>query len=650
MDENAGLAISGQHELASRLAAIVESSDDAIIGKTLDGIITSWNRGAERMYGYTAQEMIGHSVSRLFPPDRADELAPILDRLRRGELIDHFRTNRVRKDGTVIDVSVSVSPIRDAAGVVVGAATVARDITEHNRAAAERSELASRLVAIVESSDDAIIGKTLDGIITSWNRGAERMYGYTAQEMIGHSVSRLFPPDRADELAPILDRLRRGELIDHFETNRVRKDGMVIDVAVSVSPIRDAAGAVVGAATVARDITDRNRVAAERSGMEFRLRQAERLETVGLLAGGLAHDFNNLLGAILGYASLVAGATAGDPEIRADAGKIQAVARRAGRLTRQLLIFSRRALTQPEPVDVNAIVRDVEELLSVSIGSGVELRLELAESVPAIMADRGQVEQVLLNLAFNARDAMPEGGILTIGTSLTELGERDDALDPDASPGRYVQLTVSDTGTGMSSEVAGRILEPFFTTKPEGLGTGLGLSTVHNIVTKAGGSLRVDPGEGTGSGFRIYFPALEVLAIPGAPKDAGPAVRGNGESILVVDDEPAVREVISRILRRNGYAALEASGGEQALALVSSQEIQLLLTDSVMPGMSGAGLAKLVVGLKPGLPVLYMSGFSAGVLSPERVSSGELAFIQKPFTAEALLTKVRATLEISTVA
>ena len=285
-----------------------------------------------------------------------------------------------------------------------------------------------------------------------------------------------------------------------------------------------------------------------------------------------------------------------------------------------------------------------------SIGSGVELRLELAESVPAILADRGQVEQVLLNLAFNARDAMPEGGILTIGTSLTELGEGDDALDPGASPGRYMQLTVSDSGTGMSAEVAGRILEPFFTTKPEGLGTGLGLSTVHNIVTKAGGSVRVDPGEGTGSGFRIYFPALGVPAIPGAPKDAGPAARGNGESILVVDDEPAVREVISRILRRNGYAALEASGGEQALALVSSQEIQLLLTDSVMPGMSGAGLAKLVVGLKPGLPVLYMSGFSAGVLSPERVSSGELAFIQKPFTAEALLTKFRATLEISTVA
>jgi two-component system cell cycle sensor histidine kinase/response regulator CckA len=510
-------------------------------------------------------------------------------------------------------------------------------------------ELASRLAAIVESSDDAIIGKTLDGIITSWNRGAERMYGYTAQEMTGHSVSRLFPPDRASELAPILDRLRRGERIDHFETNRVRKDGTVIDVSVSVSPIRDAAGAVVGAATVARDVTDRNRVAAERSGMEVRLRQAERLETVGLLAGGIAHDFNNLLGAILGYASLVAGATAGDPEIRADAGKIQAVARRAGRLTRQLLIFSRRALTQPEPVDVNAIVRDVEELLSVSIGSGVELRLELAGSVPAIMADRGQVEQVLLNLAFNARDAMPEGGILTIGTSLAELGEGDHDLDPDASPGRYVRLTVSDTGTGMSAEVAGRILEPFFTTKPEGLGTGLGLSTVHNIVTKAGGSLRVDPGEGTGSGFRIYFPAVGGPVVPAAPKDAGSATRGNGEKVLVVDDEPAVREVVSRILRRNGYAALEASGGEQALALASSQEIQLLLTDSVMPGMSGACLAKLVVGLKPGLPVLYMSGFSAGVLSPERVSSGELVFIQKPFTADALLTKVRATLEISAV-
>jgi two-component system cell cycle sensor histidine kinase/response regulator CckA len=517
-------------------------------------------------------------------------------------------------------------------------------------ASSGQDELASRLAAIVESSDDAIIGKTLDGIVTSWNRGAELMYGYTAQEMTGRSVSTLFPPDRAGELAPILDRLRRGELIHHFETTRVRKDGTAIDVSISVSPIRDAAGTVVGAATVARDVTERNRAAADRRSMEFRLRQAERLETVGMLAGGIAHDFNNLLGAVLGYASLVAGATPGDPEIPADAAKIEAVARRAGRLTRQLLIFSRRALTQPEPVDVNAIVGDVEELLLVSIGSGVELRLKLAKSVPAVLADRGQVEQVLLNLAFNARDAMPEGGILTIGTSLAELGDGDDALDCDASPGRYVQLTVSDTGTGMTAEVARQILEPFFTTKPEGLGTGLGLSTVHNIVTKAGGSLRVDPNEGTGSGFRIYLPAMGGPPIPAAPKDGVPAARGNGEKVLVVDDEPAVREVVSRILRRNGYAAVEASGGQQALALASSQEIQLLLTDSVMPGMSGAGLAKVLVGLKPGLPVLYMSGFSSGVLSPERVSSGELAFIQKPFTAEALLSKVRATLGISAVA
>jgi PAS domain S-box-containing protein len=559
-------------------------------------------------------------------------------------VVDHFETSRVRKDGTVIDVSVSVSPIRDATGAVVGASTVARDMTEHNHAAAERSELVSRLAAIVESSDDAIIGKTLDGIVTSWNPGAERMYGYTAQEMVGRSVATIFPPDRVGELGPILDQLRRGEVVDHFETSRVRKDGTVIDVSVSVSPIRDATGAVVGASTVARDITERNRIAAERSGMELRLRQAERLETVGLLAAGIAHDFNNLLGAILGYAALVAAATAGDPEIRADAEKIQALARRAGRVTRELLIFSQRELTQPEPVDLDAIVRDVRELLSVSIGSGIELRLELPGNVPAVMADRGQVEQVLLNLAFNARDAMPGGGILTMGTSLVELGGDDDALNPDASPGRYVKLSVSDTGTGMTAAVAARVLEPFFTTKPEGLGTGLGLSTVQNIVSRAGGSLRVDPGEGTGSGFRIYFPAMGGPAVPSAPENDEPAARGNGEKILVVDDEPAVREVVSRILRRNGYTTLEAGTGQQALTLASSHEIQLLLTDSVMPGMSGAGLAKLLVGLKPGLPVLHMSGFNAGVLSPERVSSGELAFIQKPFTAEALLAKVRGTL------
>jgi CheY-like chemotaxis protein len=250
---------------------------------------------------------------------------------------------------------------------------------------------------------------------------------------------------------------------------------------------------------------------------------------------------------------------------------------------------------------------------------------------------------VLLNLTVNARDAMPQGGTLTIGTSLAELDGGYARLHPGVSPGRYVQLTVSDTGTGMSAEVAARIFEPFFTTKPLGEGTGLGLSAVHGIVTQAGGSVTVDSEEGTGTTFRLYFPASGA-AVPATSAGAGPGALGRKATILVVDDEPSVLEVTSRILRQNGYATIEAGTYEEALSVASSQDLQLLLTDCLMPGMSGATLAERVAELRPGVPVLYMSGYTAGMLSAERIRDGELAFVHKPFTAQALLDKVRATL------
>lgn len=326
-------------EAQSRLAAIVESAPDAIISGTLDGVITAWNSGAAQMYGYTAEEMIGRKAERLVPPDRAGEMASLLEAVRGGEPVKYFETRRARKDGAVIDVSVSVSPIHDPSGALVGVATVARDVTERNRAIEAARELGSRLAAIVESSSDAIIGMTLDGVITTWNAGAADMFGYAPQEMIGHNLSELMPADRADELAPILERVRQGQRVTDFETRRVRKDGAVIEVSVSVSPVRGEDGTVTGAATVTRDITERARAEAERQASEARLHTAERLETVGQLAGGIAHDFNNLLAAIIGYAGLVAEET-GNPAARADVEEILATAQRAAALTKELLVFS----------------------------------------------------------------------------------------------------------------------------------------------------------------------------------------------------------------------------------------------------------------------------------------------------------------------
>jgi two-component system cell cycle sensor histidine kinase/response regulator CckA len=509
--------------------------------------------------------------------------------------------------------------------------------------AADRDfDRASRWEAIVESSPDAIVGWSQDGIVTSWNAGAEQMYGYAASEIVGHSISVLVPPGNASALPDLLDRLRRGEHVALAESTVLRKDGSIIDVSLSVASIRDAGGAVTGTSSVARDMTERNRAAAERRTLERQLQEAERLETLGRLAGGVAHDFNNLLAVIISYAGFVA-EEAAEPAVRADAEQIQAAAHRAEALTRQLLIFGKREMTQPETLDLNVAIADIRSLLSTSLGAEVDLQIDPAAAPADIVADRGQVGQVLLNLAVNARDAMPHGGTLRIGTRLAELDAGYARLHPDVSPGRYVELAVSDTGTGMSDEVAARMFEPFFTTKPLGQGTGLGLSTVHGIVTQAGGSVTVESGEGAGTTFRIYFPVAEASAPP-APAAAASGAGKHEATILVVDDEPAVLAVTSRILRNHGYSILEAGTHEKALSLAASQEFQLLLTDSVMPGMTGATLAERIAEVRPGVPVLHMSGYSAGTLSPERIRGGKLPFVQKPFTAQALLDKVRAVL------
>ena len=387
--------------------------------------------------------------------------------------------------------------------------------------------LAAELAAIVRSSGDAIIGKTLDGTITSWNAGATRMYGYLPGEMIGRNIAMMLPADSKDELGAIFERLRRGERVEPYETRRVRKDGSIVDVSLCVSPIKDRGGRVVGASAVGRDITERNQA-----------HRAERLETLGRLAGGIAHDFNNLLAIVLSYADFIAEQTTGQPRVRADAEHIQAAAIRASRLTRQLLMFSRREHAAPVRLDLAAVINDMADLLRTSVAH-VELRLSLPPRPAIVMADRGQLEQVLLNLAVNAGDAMREGGTLIIAARHTRPGDGDVQAGRDAAPGPgpdpVVELTVSDTGTGMHPDVAAHIFEPFFTTKPASEGTGLGLSTVYGIITGLGGVITVDSVEGTGTTFRICLPALTEAADVEA---SATATTASQPTILVVDDEP----------------------------------------------------------------------------------------------------------------
>jgi two-component system cell cycle sensor histidine kinase/response regulator CckA len=532
-------------------------------------------------------------------------------------------------------------------------------------------ELAARLAAIVESSDDAILSKTLDGIITSWNSGAARMYGYPPEEIIGQHVAVLIPPDRRAELGPIFDRLRRGEPVEPFETKRRRKDGTIIDVSVRISPIRDQPGTVTGASAVARDITGRNHAEAQRRALEQELRRSDRLETLGQLAGGIAHDFNNLLAAITNYAGFIAEATAARPRVQADAVQIQAVASRGARLAHQLLIFGRQEPAEPALVDLNTLLTGTLQLLRTSLGTHIEVRVTPADQPALVLADRSRFQQMLLNLAVNSRDAMPDGGSFRITVRHTELGDSYAAAHPGITPGRHVQLSVRDTGHGMSPEVAAHIFEPFFTTKEDGEGTGLGLSTVYGIVTQAGGCITVDSTEGDGSTFQIYLPAATQLAAqlvtqptgtepaatapaaaqpgaaaqPTAPEVSTAAGGKQRETILIVDDEPSVLAVTSRILHQHGYPTMEAGTGDEALILAATRDFQLLLTDSVMPGMNGPTLAERVAALRPGLPIIRMSGSDDTARArPHHTPGSEQAYIQKPFTASDLIGSVRAAL------
>jgi signal transduction histidine kinase len=393
-----------------------------------------------------------------------------------------------------------------------------------------------------------------------------------------------------------------------------------------------------------RDQTIRERLQAqaERERLENRLHQSQRLESLGQLAGGVAHDFNNLLAVILGCTSFVAEATAGDESVRSDVEQIRTAAERAARLTRQLLIFGHRDKAQIEVLDLNAIVTDVQSLLARSIGEQVKLVVRPAASLPAIRADRGQIEQVLINLAVNARDAMPGGGTLTIQSGVAQIDEEHARLHPGVRPGRYVALSVSDTGVGMSPDVAARIFEPFFTTKPQGKGTGLGLATVHGVVTKAGGSLSVHSEPGTGTTFRAFLPAAEEQAATAATATTAAAISGRGQTILVVEDERAVLEITARLLRRNEYSVLAATTGEEALALAANHEFDLLLTDQVMPQISGAELAERVRQIRPEAAVLFMSGYSQDDRGRQHAPAAGVTLVQKPFTEQTLLETVRA--------
>jgi PAS domain S-box-containing protein len=496
-------------------------------------------------------------------------------------------------------------------------------------------EMAARLAAIVEDSDDAIYSLAPDGVIVSWNRAAQRMYGYAAAEAIGSSIEIVIPRDRVPEVRQLIQTVAGGEHVRQHETIRRRKDESLVPESLTMSPVRDASGHVIGCAAIARDVT-------ERRALEQQYRQAQKMEAVGQLAGGVAHDFNNVLTAILGYANFMLEDLEPDHPVRADVGEIVKAGESAASLTRQLLAFSRRQILEPRVIDLNGIVTRMAALVRRLIGEDIMLVLELAPSVDPVRADPGQIEQIVMNLAVNARDAMLLGGTLTIQTGNVDLDAAFVADHPGSTAGPSVMLSVADTGTGIDAETLSRIFEPFFTTKKRGEGTGLGLSTVYGIVKQSSGFIDVESTPGRGTRFTTYLPRT-AATVDAVMEQAGRRALTGSETILVAEDRAEVRVVARAILERHGYTVLEAADGREALAVVRSYEapIHLLLTDVVMPVMGGRDLVNELQRTHPHIPVLFASGYTNDAIVRHGMLEPGLAFIQKPFTPEGLLRKVR---------
>jgi PAS domain S-box-containing protein len=630
-----------QEELArerDRAKSYLDIAEVVLLALDRSGRIQLINKKGLSLLGYREKELLGRNWFETCMPERSrSDARRLFQVLLDGELAESVVHPVLSRNGEERLVAWHNTVVRDRIGNILGTLSSGEDITEQRRS----EEAIRRLAAIVESSDDSIVGETLDGAILSWNKGAERIYGYKESEVLGRPVSLLAPPEKPTEMAEILERIKRGEHIRHFETSRIAKDGQRVEISLSVFPVVDREGKTIAAANIARDITERRR-------MEEQLRQSHKMEAIGRLAGGVAHDFNNMLGVILGDSELLLSEKGIRAEQRAAVESIREAADRAATLTRQLLVFSRQQVLEPQVLDLNTVLNGVQNMLSKLAGPEIVVNLIEAPDLAAVRADPGQIMQVILNLVVNARDAMPAGGRLRIETANVMLDKSYAEAHAGTRSGPHVMLSVADNGPGMDPEILSHIFEPFFTTK-QGKGTGMGLATAYGIIQQSGGSIWAYSEPGHGSLFKIFLPAVESLAAAETvtkveEKEELPC---GSETVLVVEDSRLLRRVTSEFLTRLGYTVLVAEDAEQALATAARHngEIHLLLTDLAMPGMNGQQLAENLLAERPSLKVIYTSGYAGSVLQDRNLPGGEDTFLEKPFTWQNLATKVRRLLD-----
>ncbi len=587
------------------------------------------NEAFELITGYQREEAIGRSAVELGLWVDPGELAESVKQFRDTGRLHNFERHFRRKSGD-IGIGLTSSELIQLDGKPFAiSATI--DITEQKKT----EEAMRSLATAIEQTDETIVITDLDGTIQYCNPAFEKVTGYSKEEAIGQNPRLLKSGKHSKEVYEQLwSTITQGKVWAGHLTNK-KKDGSFYEEDATISPIRDGSGRITGFVAVKRDVT-------ERLQLERQFLQAQKLQSVGRLAGGVAHDFNNLLTVINGYADfLLAGLDPTDP-LRSSADEIRNAGERAASLTKQLLAFSRKQIIEPKSLDLNTTIRDSERMLERLIGENIEFATSLDPFLGQVMADPEQVHQVIMNLVVNARDAMPDGGRLDISTMNFDVSEADASRQPNGKPGRHVLMTVTDNGVGMDEETSQRIFEPFFTTKSLDKGTGLGLSTVYGIVRQIGGWIDVSSELGVGTSFKLYFPRLDGSPVEEQREATDSSRPHSGETILVVEDQEGVRRLIQSILKAYGYHVLEAANAGEALHIAQeySGEIHLLLTDVVLPGINGKELSERLKKLLPRLKVLFTSGYTKDIIAHHGVLGDGVAYIPKPFSPDTLAAKV----------
>ncbi|MGA2477254.1 MAG: PAS domain S-box protein [Spirochaetia bacterium] len=650
-----------------QLAMLVDATDNAILSFDLNYKLMSMNKAAENLYGYTADEVLGTSVFEAIPAEQESEIRCMLQRTAFGDPPGQFETTALRSDGSRIYVTVTLSAIRDEHEQVIGYVTVSQDITSQKQAQQALKDKERRQAEIIDFLPDATFAIDKEGCVIIWNRAIERLTGVPATEMIGKSGHACAVPIYGELRPLLLDLILETITEDHgkgleesYDYVEISGDTLIAEAFVPklhkgkgaylwgvTTALRNESGSIVGAIESIRDITDRKLAEEERAKLERKILQAQKMDCIGRLAGGVAHDFNNMLFVILGRAEMALQQLAKGHALRSYLEEIHRAAERSAAMTRHLLTFARQQTVTPQILSLNPVVEEMLTILRRLIGENIDLVWRPGKNLWYVKMDPSQIDQLLTNLCVNARDAITNVGKITIETANCFIDKKFCALPPGLLEGQYVTLCVADNGCGMEKETLEHIYEPFFTTKEIGRGTGMGLATVYGIVKQNGGLIDAWSKPGLGTRFTIYLPK-EAGELPQEDGQAAQGLAPTGtETILVVEDEAASRRLIEAILKKQGYNVIAAEGPRDALRIAKEaiHEINLLVTDVVMPEMNGDDLAMRLESLNPRLKCLFVSGYPADTFNHAKMTRERVHFVAKPFSIKDFGMKIREVLD-----